>query len=931
MFKNLLEEFEQSIMELDDKSNPVTKEQLDMLERYLDSLYAKNNMDFEFTRHFIDRVNDPRNGQPITFDELKKMFIDAQKRYGASFAKKHKGFQAAIRAVGSKLNAPFIIDIHPRTGHLDLVTKTIMRKDHFHTPDPIYNVESIENGVDLIQEDFDDSVVDHSDAANGKWPIDIGDSVMVDNYEIFGKGRIEKVSNSGFVSVHFKNGENRLVPVYLCRKDINEVSAPGQEDWIKKNKKTFHTEYGRNKGDEVLYATAWKRSKNKSITEADESEEIPQTNEKAAYGIYDIPFSRWNEFQIALDKVNKKAIKYGIKPLTISSKEKIDITHKNPNALFPIYAWHITLEGEPIKIKGWEFLASLEHSSTNGNVIRFVPGKEEPRVKQYVKASHRNCDFCHSQRDRLNTYIVRNTETSDLKQVGGQCLQKYIGDTARKLARFSFSMANIIDELMDDERGFSGGGTPTFDARTALAASILTIKAHGYTSNAVAQDRGIPATSTYLKCGLFGWCPSREFEKDFRELLDVMQKPSAEYFKQADDMIKWFNDLPEEQKSSSYMISIGSIIDADMVTGKSIGLIASLPASYHRYMNGVKQRAEEKPSSHVGSIGIKIPSTKVKCVYAQNHDGMYGSYQLVKFVDDIGNVYTWFNTGRNDMETGSFYEIIGTVKKHDDYQGKKQTILTRVKAKQIENSTDQTNIKNESKITEVEQLEYDPNEEYPVQAPLLLGDHVRVYNPEDLNYHELTGIVTYIGYEDNDVNYPYAKIKVDEPEKFRGHKEIEAAFNELERIDPEITESEDTIPNYSYNKILKFSVTKVFDLLKKKAKSENKSLVDVIQGGLNTFLFPIIKLVSEKLRNAQWFDEVSFAQDLKDTVQHIIQDKPDELNEQILNEIIKKVSGKWALCSKSTGKPLRYYKHSGYPSKDWISKQEQQIHSFKAK
>jgi hypothetical protein len=143
MFKKLLEEFEQTITELENVVEPVTKEQLDMLERYLDSLYAKNNMDFEFTRHFIDRVNDPRNAQPITFDELKKMFIDSQKRYGISFSRKHRGFQAAIRSVGAKLNAPFVIDIHPRTGKLDLVTKTIMRKDNFHTPGPIYNVESV--------------------------------------------------------------------------------------------------------------------------------------------------------------------------------------------------------------------------------------------------------------------------------------------------------------------------------------------------------------------------------------------------------------------------------------------------------------------------------------------------------------------------------------------------------------------------------------------------------------------------------------------------------------------------------------------------------------------------------------------------------------------------------------------------------------------
>jgi hypothetical protein len=47
-----------------------------------------------------------------------------------------------------------------------------------------------------------------------------------------------------------------------------------------------------------------------------------------------------------------------------------------------------------------------------------------------------------------------------------------------------------------------------------------------------------------------------------------------------------------------------------------------------------------------------------------------------------------------------------------------------------------------------------------------------------------------------------------------------------------------------------------------------------------------------------------------------------------LFENLKKVKGKWALVSKTTGKPLRYYKGSRRPSKEWVSKMEQEIHSF---
>ena len=45
--------------------------------------------------------------------------------------------------------------------------------------------------------------------------------------------------------------------------------------------------------------------------------------------------------------------------------------------------------------------------------------------------------------------------------------------------------------------------------------------------------------------------------------------------------------------------------------------------------------------------------------------------------------------------------------------------------------------------------------------------------------------------------------------------------------------------------------------------------------------------------------------------------------------MLKQVNGKWALVSKSTGRPLAYYKGEGKPSGEWVSKQERRIQYFK--
>ena len=45
--------------------------------------------------------------------------------------------------------------------------------------------------------------------------------------------------------------------------------------------------------------------------------------------------------------------------------------------------------------------------------------------------------------------------------------------------------------------------------------------------------------------------------------------------------------------------------------------------------------------------------------------------------------------------------------------------------------------------------------------------------------------------------------------------------------------------------------------------------------------------------------------------------------------MLKQVNGKWALVSKSTQRPLAYYKGEGKPSDAWVNKQEARIQYFK--
>jgi len=123
------------------KEKFITKTDLDQIERYADKLFAKVGIDIEFTRHFLDRVNDERNKKQITTAELTRLFKQTYAKHGKKIAQLGPDAEGVIKDMRTDLNMPFVLNL--KNGELDLVAKTIMRKKNFKTPNPELAVESV--------------------------------------------------------------------------------------------------------------------------------------------------------------------------------------------------------------------------------------------------------------------------------------------------------------------------------------------------------------------------------------------------------------------------------------------------------------------------------------------------------------------------------------------------------------------------------------------------------------------------------------------------------------------------------------------------------------------------------------------------------------------------------------------------------------------
>lgn len=128
----------------EEKNEKITFSDLKKLEDYLDEVFGTIGIDITFSSHFSERMNDPRNVEQITINEIKNIFKEVFKNYRDVISSKKDEFEAVIKSVSTKINLPFVLVYDYNNNELELVAKTVMRKKDFKTSNPVLNVNENE-------------------------------------------------------------------------------------------------------------------------------------------------------------------------------------------------------------------------------------------------------------------------------------------------------------------------------------------------------------------------------------------------------------------------------------------------------------------------------------------------------------------------------------------------------------------------------------------------------------------------------------------------------------------------------------------------------------------------------------------------------------------------------------------------------------------
>ena len=147
VYRKYIDEMKKKTKEMQKES--VSQREVNDLEKFADRILKKYDVDIEFTKHFVDRMNDPRNNPTIKVSELQKFFKKIQRNKATNIIN-NPDIEAVLKDMSTNLNLPVIIK--KKGNEFEVTNKTIMRKPNFSTTSKVFKYES--NLLDRLEQEM---------------------------------------------------------------------------------------------------------------------------------------------------------------------------------------------------------------------------------------------------------------------------------------------------------------------------------------------------------------------------------------------------------------------------------------------------------------------------------------------------------------------------------------------------------------------------------------------------------------------------------------------------------------------------------------------------------------------------------------------------------------------------------------------------------
>lgn len=412
---------------------------------------------------------------------------------------------------------------------------------------------------------------------------------------------------------------------------------------------------------------------------------------ETSLALYRIPQANMPGLESLIARIAKKAAKLNSGEIIFRTIATEAVKYQDADGFERVRTFHMVEVGGPTpRINGWAFIATLAHTA-EGVIVCEVPGTtQEGELIPYrtVKAV---CDHCGKARNRIDTYVLRS-DAGAYKQVGSSCLRDFLGHAnpgdLASMAEYLADAGRLAGGAEDEGWGMGGSGRGEDDWSTEgfVSMTAAVIRRFGFVSKGKSEEMGRPSTSLETQdvytanykhgCNTDGgYCADMKCQYARRG--GHVAVTDADVTK-GEAALAWIRAMDREGLGD-YLYSLHVACAGEAVNRRQYGLVASLVSAYDRATEEATEKAAAPilTNEWIGTPGVRqqIMGLIVKKVIA--NETQYGVTMIHKFEDAEGRAYTWFCSGE-PFEEGVTVNVDATVKAHDEYRGRKQTILTRV-------------------------------------------------------------------------------------------------------------------------------------------------------------------------------------------------------------------------------------------------------------
>jgi hypothetical protein len=385
-----------------------------------------------------------------------------------------------------------------------------------------------------------------------------------------------------------------------------------------------------------------------------------------------IPSENLPALEKRINRYIKQAEKNGAPTPVFNITDETDEETKKENGRSYIHTYRFVIAaGDPPSLEGWTFVATLDHS-LDETVIRTAPGQEVD-LSAYRNADP-TCDHCNRIRSRKDTYIVKH-EDGTIKQVGRTCLQDFISTlTPARIVNYF----NFLRELRDtDSEFYEAKGERVYDPITYLSHVACVIREYGWTSASQAYDYGNIATKQAAADNLY----DQENQRKDKQGSPLWTDPSDEDRELAVAALETARAIDPD---SDFDHNLKAIASANHWTYRHLGIAAYIVQHHKRQIEKQvkqelhEQRVQASTNEHFGEIKDRLElCLTVTAIHEIENHFSYGASAtyITTFEDSEGRKFKWF--GSYPLEVGETLEGRWTIKKHDEYKGIKETVITR--------------------------------------------------------------------------------------------------------------------------------------------------------------------------------------------------------------------------------------------------------------